>query len=258
MLHPIRTSGNRPPFFILHGLHGVMPLGHIMSAGLGADQPLYVLNAPGIDGREPPHTRMEDMAADYLGKIRQARPSGPYILGGICAGGLLAMELARALWSQGEPVGTVVLVDPPLMPFSRVPIQRTINPTDPFIYRQLYENTEKALLRYTEHWDGLPYDARDPAGMRAAVETGIATTVMFYRHVPPVFDGPTEFIISAERAFAHFHPEGPWKSVVPSPGRFHVIPGDHDDFFFKHLDAVIRLVRFSLNSAVFSRGRAVA
>lgn len=258
MLLPIRTSGDRPPFFIVHGLHGVMPIGGIMSAGLGADQPLYVLNARGIDGREPPHERMEDMLAAYLGEIRQAREIGPYVIGGICGGGLLAMELARALWSQGELVGTAILVDPPLMPFSRVPIQRNIDPNDPFIYRQLYDNTEKALRRYAECFNGLPYDARDPASMRAAIETGIGTTVMLYRYVPPVFEGPTEFIISAERAFAHFHPEGPWKSVVPKPGRFHVIPGNHDDFFFTHLDVVMRLIRFSLDSAVFSRGRAAA
>ncbi|MGH7123595.1 MAG: alpha/beta fold hydrolase, partial [Stellaceae bacterium] len=233
------------------GLHGVMPIGGIMGAAI-PDRPLYVLNARGLDGTQPPHESMEDMVAAYLGEIREARPSGPYILGGVCAGGLLAMELARRLRSQGERVGTVVLVDPPLVPFSRVPIQRNIDPKDPFIYRQLYENTEKALLRYVERFDAIPYDARDPVKLRAAIETGIATTVMFYRYVPPVFEGPTEFIISAERAFSHFHPEGPWKSVVPSPGRFHVIPGNHDDFFFTHLDPVLRLIRFSVDQAVFS------
>src|SRR5262249_33350040 len=250
MLLPIRTSGNRPPFFIAHGLHGVMPIGSLMSATLGPDQPLYVLNARGIDGRDPPHERVEDMIDAYLGEIRAARPSGPYVVGGMCAGGFLAMGLARALASQGERVGTVILIDPPLVPFS-VSALRNVDPKDPSIHRQLYENTENALRRYAERYDMLPYDARDPVKMRAAIDAGIATTVMFYRYVPPAFEGPTEFIISAERAFAHFHPKGPWKSVVPKPGRFHVIPGSHDEFFFTHLDAVNQLVLFSLDSIVF-------
>src|SRR5262249_22679994 len=221
---------------------GVMPLGRIMGAALGADQPLYGLDARGIDGREPPHERIEDMLSAYLAEIRRVRETGPYVIGGFCAGGLLAMELTRALWSQGEAVGPWTMVHPPHMPFSRVPVQRNINPKDPYIYKQLYENTEVALRRYAEHYEGLPYDVRKIVQFQAAIETGIATTVMLYRYVSPVFEGPTEFIISAERAFAHFHPESPWRSVVPKPGRFHVIPGSHDDFFFVHTDAVMRLI----------------
>jgi thioesterase domain-containing protein len=258
MLFPINTSGGRPPFFMVHGLHGVMPLGGIMGAALGADQPLYVVNAQGIDGREPPHERIEDMLATYLAEIRRARETGPYVIGGFCGGGLLALSLARSLWLQGEPVGTVIMVDPPLMPFSRVPLQRDINPKDPHIYRQLWENTDMALRRYAQRYEGLPYDVRKIVQYHAAIETGIATTVMLYRYTPPVFEGPTEFIISSERAFAHFHPESPWRSVVPKPGRYHVIPGSHDDFFFVHLEPVLGLIRFGLSRAQFGRRRVAA
>jgi hypothetical protein len=72
---------------------------------------------------------------------------------------------------------------------------------------------------------------------------------MFGRHVPPRFDGPTEFIICAQQAFAHFHPNGPWASIIAKPGRFHVIPGNHSEFFYSHLNEVLRLVQFALDSA---------
>ena len=250
MLRPIRPDGTKPPFFVVHGLHGTMAIGRAMGRALDSDRPLYALHARGVDGAAPPNERMEDMLGTYLAEIRAVRSRGPYIVGGVCAGGLVAMELARALAEQGEQVGSVILVDPPLAPFSLVPANRSLDPkADRRVYRRLYVEIEHRFRGYADQFGDLPFDARDPVQLQRAVDTGIATMVMFCRYVPPAFDGPTEFIISAERAFAHFHPEGPWKAIVSKPGRFHVIPGNHVDFFDSHLSDVLRLVQFALDSA---------
>ncbi len=57
------------------------------------------------------HTRIEDMAADYLQQIRAVQPHGPYYLGGLCAGGVLAYEVACQLQQQGQQVSMVALLD---------------------------------------------------------------------------------------------------------------------------------------------------
>lgn len=254
MLLPVRTEGSRPPFFVVHGLHGVMPIPRVMGSALHADQPLYAINARGLDGKEPPHERLEDAVVDYLADIRRVRPSGPYVLGGVCAGGLIALALAHALSMQGERVGTVILVDPPFMPFYLLPGNRNVDlKADPRLHWQLATNAEQMLRTFADRFaDQQPIDINDPAQREAAVSVGTAMTAMFFRFAPPVFEGTSEFIVSAERAVGHFHPQGPWKAVVPKPGRFHIIPGSHDDIFLRHMDPVMRLVQFSLDTSVFA------
>lgn len=250
MLEAIRSGGTKPPFFMVHGLHGVMPLGHALERALDRDRPIYGLHAQGIVGAEPPEERIEDMLRGYLAEIRRARPEGPYVLGGICAGGLVAMALARALAAEGERVGTVILVDPPYVPHSLHPNNRTLNPkADRRVYQVAYADVEQVLRSHAARFH-LPFETNDPAQLRRAVEVGIAMVVAFCQYVPPRFEGPTEFIISAERAIAHFHPDSPWKDIVAQPGPVHVLPGRHQDLYREHLDHTLGLVRFALDAAL--------
>ena len=56
-------------------------------------------------------TRISEMAAHHIDKIRSIQPHGPYLLGGMCAGGVIAYEIARQLQCQGEKVAMVALLD---------------------------------------------------------------------------------------------------------------------------------------------------
>jgi len=57
------------------------------------------------------HTRIEDMAAFYVGEVRRKQPHGPYLLGGLCAGGVIAYEMASQLLRAGEDVELVVMIE---------------------------------------------------------------------------------------------------------------------------------------------------
>ena len=59
------------------------------------------------------HTRIPDMAAYYLQQVRLIQPEGPYFLGSLCAGGMIAFDMALQLEAQGLPVGFVALLDAP-------------------------------------------------------------------------------------------------------------------------------------------------
>jgi thioesterase domain-containing protein len=78
---------------------------------LGADQPVYGLQARGLDGRAEPLTRIEDMAAHYIQEIKTILPDGPFFLGGASFGGNVAFEMARQLEKAGHPVALVALFD---------------------------------------------------------------------------------------------------------------------------------------------------
>lgn len=100
----------RKPFFFLHGqLYGWGLYCKVLAPLLGQEQPFYVLH-PWPAGDDLPAT-VEMMAQRYLRVLRDARPHGPYLLGGYCHGGLIALEMAQQLRAQGEIVELLVLVE---------------------------------------------------------------------------------------------------------------------------------------------------
>jgi acetoacetyl-CoA synthetase len=100
-----------PPVFIAHGLGGnvmeIFPLAKRVQSG----QPIYAIQAKGVDGAGIPHERVEDMAQFYLDAIRQVQPHGPYFLAGYSFGGLVALEMAQRLLEESETVAFLGMLD---------------------------------------------------------------------------------------------------------------------------------------------------
>ena len=110
-LVPIQPNGTKPLFFyVAPFLISVLSFARL-ARHLGEDQPLYGLQPQGIDGNQPHHTRVEDMAAHYIKEMRSLQPHGPYYLGGHCAGNWVAFEMAQQLQAAGEEVRLLILVD---------------------------------------------------------------------------------------------------------------------------------------------------
>ena len=57
------------------------------------------------------HTGIDEMAAFHITTMRGVQARGPYLLGGLCAGGLIGFEMARQLQAAGEQVVMVALMD---------------------------------------------------------------------------------------------------------------------------------------------------
>lgn len=107
----LQPKGSKPPFYCVHAIGGNVLTYIDLARHLGPDQPVYGLQAKGLDGREIPHIRIEDMAADYVTEIRKFQPEGPYFLGGASAGGIVAFEIAQQLKARGLEVGLLALFD---------------------------------------------------------------------------------------------------------------------------------------------------
>lgn len=110
-LVPINTSGSRPPLFLVHAAEGNVLLYRSLAAHLGPDQPVYGLQSAGLDGHTPIDANFEHVARNYVAELRRVQPHGPYLLGGYCLGGTIAIEMARQLLDVGEPVGLVALIE---------------------------------------------------------------------------------------------------------------------------------------------------
>jgi thioesterase domain-containing protein/acyl carrier protein len=110
-LVPIQPKGSRPPLFVISGIGGNVVKFHTLAYYLGEDQPIYGLLPRGLDGKEQYHTRVEDIAADYVKAIREMNPNGPYHLVGYSFGGIVAFEVAQQIRAQGGNVGIVGMFD---------------------------------------------------------------------------------------------------------------------------------------------------
>jgi acyl transferase domain-containing protein/thioesterase domain-containing protein/SAM-dependent methyltransferase/acyl carrier protein len=115
----IQAGGARRPLFCVHPVGGNVLCYAALAPLLGADQPVYGLQARGLDGAEPPRARIEEMAADYIEVIKAAQPTGPYLLAGFSFGGIVAFEIAQQLARMDDTIALLALIDagPPVHGF---------------------------------------------------------------------------------------------------------------------------------------------
>jgi aspartate racemase len=107
----IQPRGSQRPFFCVHEFFGDVLCYMNVARHVGHDHAFYSLQARGLDGVEEPLTDIETMAAYYIEKMRTVQPDGPYALGGLSSGGVVAFEMAQQLRAMGETVALVALLD---------------------------------------------------------------------------------------------------------------------------------------------------
>ncbi|MCI0448032.1 thioesterase domain-containing protein, partial [bacterium] len=107
----IQPYGNKPPLFCIHAVAGNVIGYRPLAQSLDPDQPVYGLQARGLDGKQPPHVRVEEMASDYIREIKSVQTEGPYHFAGHSSGGVCAFEIARQLFERGEKVGVLAMID---------------------------------------------------------------------------------------------------------------------------------------------------
>jgi amino acid adenylation domain-containing protein len=100
---PIRKEGSLPPLFLLHTLLGNILIYSAM-VNLGKKQPVYGLQAVGLDGLSEPFQDLQKMMEHYVIELQKVQSHGPYLLAGWSVGGLLALELAHLLQKKGERI----------------------------------------------------------------------------------------------------------------------------------------------------------
>ena len=110
-LAPIQPAGSKAPLFCF-GL-GAGPIFRSLAEHLGADQPVIAVDPNLLDpSAVPAPYRMEEVAAGLAQQIRELQPEGPYYLGGICGGGLMAYATASHLIANGQEIGLIALFEP--------------------------------------------------------------------------------------------------------------------------------------------------
>jgi thioesterase domain-containing protein len=109
---PLVLSGSKAPMILCH------PGGGEFLTWLGLlryipDRPVFALRVRGFHKDESPFETLEEMLQIYIAGIRVHQPHGPYILLGLCFGGMLAFELSKRLEEAGEQVAFCGGIDNP-------------------------------------------------------------------------------------------------------------------------------------------------
>jgi amino acid adenylation domain-containing protein len=104
----LKTGNGKIPIFCLPGNLGNVftDLGEL-AGSLTPDRPVYGLQ----DGPDNP-TEVAALARCYVAQLQAVQPRSPYLLAGICAGGLVAYEMARQLDAAGHKVALLALIEP--------------------------------------------------------------------------------------------------------------------------------------------------
>jgi FkbH-like protein len=109
-LFELKRGGQRN-LFLVHDGDGEILLYLNLARQLPPDIGVFGLKPSRRPGIPLTHTSIEAMATSYLNQVRAKQPHGPYLFGGMCAGGVIAHEMAFQAERQGEKVELVAILD---------------------------------------------------------------------------------------------------------------------------------------------------
>ena len=110
-LVPIKPQGSKMPLYIVHGAGLNVLLFNALAMNMDDEQPVYGLQAKGINGIDEPLEVMEEIAANYVEEIINHDPVGPYAVAGYSLGGLIAYEMAKQMLAMGKDIRMLAMFD---------------------------------------------------------------------------------------------------------------------------------------------------
>lgn len=268
-LVPIKPQGSKTPLYIIHGAGPNVLAFNALSRNLDPEQPVYGLQAKGLNGIDEPLGTVEEMAAHYIAAITAANPHGPYALAGYSFGGIVAYEMAQQLTAAGKPVKLLALFDTnaqlalrrenfwewvtgkTIKQFQKIPWVVTSLLTQPKLflkYQQWYFGVwANELLKAI----GFPREAAASGFMQDATTIMMKNTDAYRNYTLKPYAGKIDLFkarikvefISEPKYFG-------WKKYVSGGIHIHTIPGDHDTMLLPpHNQEFARVLQSVLDNA---------
>ena len=215
-LHP---TGTRKKIFWIHSL--TLDL----AKTIGDDQPFVFVTFTASDLEMLGETPALNIIAECLvRKILATQPKGPYNLGGLCVGSVLAFEIASQLRAAGHEVSLLVLLDAPTQPYLKSCDSLAAKLRHPlYIWERASRlglkknivNLRKRLLKK------FPRHVRERF---AETEVSIAHELVesaAFAYYPQTYKGKVLLILARERA-SHLNFLPGWVSIVPNLHSYYV------------------------------------
>lgn len=239
----VKPGGSNPPVFCIHSWAGNVLFYRQLAAHVDPNQPVFALQAVGLNGDTPPMTSVPEMAEHYLREIRSVQPKGPYALLGICFGNAVALEMACRLADDGDEVSSLIILDSGLryVPENGTSLNRLarraaedrrqghlLGSSARYLQRQLRKR-RKTIGRYTRRgWERIRMQFAD-ADTAASRRFRLVQEHAWETYQPRTFPGRITLIrseeIAGQRRFDWQIPR--WSAKASGGVDIHVVPGEH-------------------------------
>jgi amino acid adenylation domain-containing protein len=245
-LVPIQPEGTRPPVFWVHAAGGHVLSYRRLAHYLKPDQPVYALQGINLEEDRLSEANVEDMAARYTADLQKVQSVGPYFVGGLSFGGLVAWEIAQRLRSQGHTVALLILLDTRGPGYPRLPLLRSLalelrqrielhggnisvlEPRQKLAY--LFERGRTLLPRLVRRaWTSVQetwYLTTSPAprAVKRAYRDDIKARA---RYSPKPYAGAIAFFRAQSQPTASDYPLMGWEGLVKGRMDIYEVPGAH-------------------------------
>jgi amino acid adenylation domain-containing protein len=222
----LQPNGTRSNIFWVH----ILSLD--LAKAIGDDQPLLFVTLTSEDfpslGETPD---LQSIAACLVHKILVTQPKGPYTIGGLCLGGILAYEIAFQLRAAGHDVALLVLVDPPNPSYTEPYnwLRRAVNYLPYVVQRATRLGPRISFLYFrghvVKHFERVFRTKAHEKETRIGQKTIEAAAV---RYQPKPYYGKVLLLLASERPpHVNFLPG--WQAVVPTSLHTHYVNAHHRD-----------------------------
>jgi thioesterase domain-containing protein len=228
---PLQEGGSLAPFFC----GGSMREFSDLSRALGSNQPFFQLDMFALQHQrlyteQPLYTSVPGLAADFLKDILTVQPHGPYLLGGMCEGGILVLEIALQLQAQGSEVALLAQFDTPVNGYWRKRPVDWVSHGASLIYsrRLVSRMRERRRARLLPRMPMTPQEETYAHIVQVTWEA-----VRAYRP-KRIFRGEIQFFLAPPPPPPRWFREGTiagWQSRASAGIRVHDVVGDHVELF---------------------------
>jgi thioesterase domain-containing protein/aryl carrier-like protein len=238
-LVPAQPRGTRTPLFFVAGYQGpddtLLVLSRIIPF-LGLDQPVFGFRPRWIDGDGKPYASIQEAAGEFLAELRTTQPHGPYLLGGHCVGGVVALEMARQLMREGEEVKLLALLDTErpnavrafLSDFYLL-IQRGQHIAEVIgeILKPKQRSRKEVIGSLLHRKLGIAHpESPDQAAIDRFYDLRVGYRRLAYQSPPKPYPGPIKLVVNDLQH--RLDKSMGWKRTALGGLEIHKIPGDHD------------------------------
>jgi thioesterase domain-containing protein len=223
---------------------------------LGMDQPVFGFRPRWIEGNGDDYASVEEMAREFLAELRTVQPTGPYLLGGHCVGGIAALEVARLLLREGEDVRLMVLLDTerpsPIRTFltdlhfirRRVlhiatVLSKIIRPGEG-TRSQMIRDLTRRKLKIAPSTESIEHDRFYQAKVRYRR--------LLYSHTSEKYAGRITLLINEKQA--RYDKHFGWTGIAQDGLEVHALPGDHTTILTQYGKEVAQAILQCIDNAL--------
>lgn len=251
---PLSPGGHATPLYCVHAISGSAYSYLELARLLGADRPVYGIEAPGFDGDREPVPSVPALSSEYAQTLLKFQPDGDFLLLGWSLGGIIAFDVAQRLTAAGARVRQVILIDASFPWVLELPAEKEIagrflrellntahaplRGLDQFLAGQPDEASSEAIFLAAERSGALPPEL-DPeliAGRYAVFRAHLAASYGF--EVTEPYHGPVVHLIAAESSPPYMR----WDKVAANLTE-HIVPGSHHSIWTG--DSLLRLAELA-------------